>query len=85
MPGYNLITFDHSSNQNRGGIFKYHKDFLPVKLNNVTYLKRSLNFNLIVNGEQCNITLNYCSPSQSSEEFGISLINCAFLLNSISN
>ena len=31
IPGYKLIRVDNSSNQKRGGICIYHKDFLPIK------------------------------------------------------
>ena len=54
----------HPSNLKRGGICTYHKDFLPVKVNDVNYLKESLNFNLGVNGKQGNIALIHRSPSQ---------------------
>ena len=39
IPGYELIRFDHPSNQKRGGTCIYHKDFLPIKVNNISYLK----------------------------------------------
>ena len=69
IPGYELIRVDHPSNQKQGGICIYHKDFLPIKVNSISSLKECLNFSLSVYGKQCNITLIYCSPSQSSEEF----------------
>ena len=80
IPGYRLIRIDHPSNQKRGGICIYHRDFLPVKVSNVSYLKECLNFSLSVNGKQCNITLIYHSPSQSSEEFQTFVINLDLLL-----
>ena len=64
--GYGLIRVDHPSSQKRGGICIYHKDFLPIKVNNISCLKERLNFSLSVYGKQCNITLIYCSSSQSS-------------------
>ena len=57
IPGYELIRVDHPSNQKRGGICIYQKDFIPVKVNNVSCLKECLNFSLSVYGKQCNITL----------------------------
>ena len=57
IPGYELIRVDHPSNQKRGGICIYHKDFLPIKVNNVSCLKECFNFSLSVYGKQCNITL----------------------------
>ena len=85
IPGYALIRVDHPSNQKRGGICIYHKDFLSIKVNNVSCLKEYLNFGLSVYGKQCNITLIYHSASQSSEEFDTFLSNFELLLNYIPN
>ena len=87
VPGYDyeLIRVDHPSNQNRGGIFIYHKDFLPINVNDVSYLKKCLNFNLSVNGKQCIITLIYRSPNQPSEEFHTFLTHFKLLLDNIGN
>ena len=79
IQGYKLIRVDHPSNQKRGGICIYHKDFLPIKVNKISCLKECLNFSLSIYGKQCNITLIYRSPSQSSEEFD------TFLLDYIAN
>ena len=83
IPSYELIRVDHPSNQKRGSICIYHKDFLPIKVNNISCLKECLNFSLSVYGKQCNITLIYCSQSQSSEEFDKFLSNFEFLLDYI--
>ena len=85
IPGYELIRTDHPSNQKRGGIFIYHKGFLPIKVNNISCLIECLNFSLSVYGKQCNITLIYRSPSQSSEELDIFLSNFEFLLDYIAS
>ena len=68
IPGYELISVDHPSNQKRGGICIYHKDFFPIKVNNVSYLKECLSFNLSINGKQRN-SVTYRLPNQLSEEF----------------
>ena len=39
IPGYELIRADHPSNQKRDGICIYHKDFLPIKVNNISCLR----------------------------------------------
>ena len=39
IPDYKLIRVDHPSYQKRGGICIYHKDFLPVKVNDISCLK----------------------------------------------
>ena len=61
------------------------KVFLLVKVHNISYLKECLNFSLSVCGKQCNITLIYRSPSQSSEEFDKFLSSFEFLLDYIAN
>ena len=73
IPGYELIRVDQPSNQKRGGNLLYN-------INNISYLKECLNFNLSVNGKQCNITLIYRSPSQSSGEFHTLLTKFELLL-----
>ena len=85
IPGYELIRVDHPLNQKRDGICIYHKDFLPIKVNNISCLKECLNFNQSVYGKQCNISLIYRSPSQSSEEFDTFLSNFELLLDYIAN
>ena len=54
-------------------------------MNNISCLKECLNFNLSVYGKQCNITLIYCSPSQSSEELDTFLSSFELLLDYIAN
>ena len=85
IPGYELIRVDHPSNQKQGGICIYHKDFLPIKVTNVSCLKKCLNFSLSVHGKQCNITLIYRSPGQSSEESDTFLSNFELLIDYIAN
>ena len=85
IPGYKLISVDPPSNQKRGGICIYHKDFFPIKVNNLSCLKERLNFSLSVYGKQFNVTLIYCSPSQSSEDFDTFLSNFESLLDCIAN
>ena len=85
IPGYESIRVNNLSNQKRGGICIYHKDFLPIYVNHVSCLKECLNFNPSVNGKQCNITLIYGSPSQSSEEFDTFLSDFELQLDYIAN
>ena len=39
MPGYDLIRSDHPSNNKRGGVAIYNKNFLPLKLIDINCLK----------------------------------------------
>ena len=63
----------------------YRKDFLPIKVNNVSCLKECLKFSLSAYGKQCNITLIYRSSSQSSEDFDTSLSSFELLLDYMTN
>ena len=79
------VNHETLSNNDSDSICVYHKDFLPIKVNNVSCLKECLNFILSGNGKQCNITLICPSPSQSSEEFDRSISNFELLLDYIAN
>ena len=85
IPGHKLIRVDHPLNKKLGGICIYHKDFLPIKVNNISCLKEYLNLNLSVYGKQCNITFVYRLPIQSTEEFDTLLSNFELLLDYIAN
>ena len=77
---YNEV--DCPSNHKLGGVCIYHKDFLPIKVNKVSYFKGC---SVSVIRKQCNITLSYRSTSQSSKEFHNFLANFELLLDSIAN
>ena len=59
--------------------------FSPNKSKQCKLFDRMLNFNLSAYRKQCNITLIYRSPSQSSEEFDTFLSNFELLLDYIAN
>ena len=48
ISGYDLIRTDHPSNNKRGGVVIYLKNFVPVKLMDVNYLSESILFQLQV-------------------------------------
>ena len=86
IPSYKLIRSDHPSNQKRGGICIYQIDFLPIHVNNISCLRKCLNFHLSVYGKQCNIIfLIYRSPSQLPVEFHTFLSNFKLLIDYISS
>ena len=43
ISGYNLIRSDHPSNTNRGVVCLYYKNYLPLRVLNISYLKEFLN------------------------------------------
>ena len=67
--GYNLIRSDHPSNTKRGGVCLYYKNYLPLRVLNISYLKKCLNFELKIGDKSCNFIALYKSPSQSHDDF----------------
>ena len=66
---YNLIRSDHPSNTKRGGVCLYYKNYLPLRVLNISYLKECLNFELKIGDKSCNFIALYRSPSQSQDDF----------------
>ena len=69
ISGYNLIRSDHPSNTKRGGVCLYYKNYLPLRVLNISYLKECLNFELKIGDKSCNFIALYRSPSQSQDDF----------------
>ena len=69
ISGYNLIRSDHPSNTKRGGVCLYYKNYLPLRVLNISYLKECLNFELEIDDQSCNFIALYRSPSQSQDDF----------------
>ena len=69
ISGYNLIRSDHPSNNKRGGVCIYYKNFLPLRLLNIQYLQECINFKLNIGGKMCNFLSLYRSPSQTQDKF----------------
>ena len=69
MSRYNFIRSDHPSNTKRGGACLYYKNYLPLRVLNISYLKECLNFELKIGDKSCNFTALYRSPSQSQDDF----------------
>ena len=40
ISGYNLIRSDHPSNTNSGGVYLYYKNYLPLRVLNISYQKK---------------------------------------------
>ena len=69
ISGYNFIRSDHPSNTKRGGVCLYYKNYLPLRVLNISYLKECLNFELKIGDKSCNFIALYRSPSQSQDDF----------------
>ena len=66
--GYNLVLYDHSSKTKRGGVCLYCKNYLPLRVLNISYLKECLNFDLVIGDKSCNLVALYKFPNQSQDE-----------------
>ena len=66
---YNLIHYDHPSNTKRGGVCLYYKNYLPLRVLNISYLKECLNFEHKIGDKSCNFIALYRSPSHSQDDF----------------
>ena len=69
ISGCNLIRFDHQFNTKRWGVCLYHKNYLPLIVLSISYLKECLNFELKIGDKPCNFIALYMSPSQSQDDF----------------
>ena len=69
IPGYNLVCSEHPSNTKRGGVCHYYKNYLPLKVLNISYLKECLNFEFKIGDESCNFVALCRSLSQSQDDF----------------
>ena len=60
---------DHPSNTKRGGVCLYYKNYLPLKVLDISYLKECVNFELKISDKSCNLVAVYMFPSQSQDDF----------------
>ena len=64
-----MIRSDHRSNTKRGGVCLHHKNYLPLRVLNISYLKECLKFELKIGDKSCNFIALYRFPSQSQDDF----------------
>ena len=75
IEGYNLVCADHLDDTKRGSVCIYYKESLPVKIINLPYFKGALLLEMSYNKNKVIISVVYCSPSQTNDEFGLFLSN----------
>ena len=75
IEGYNLVHADHPHDTKRGGVCIYYKVSLPVKIINLPYFKEALLLEMSYNKNKVIVSVVYCSPSQTNDEFGLFLSN----------
>ena len=67
IPYYNLVRFDHPSNKKRGDVCIYYKNYLPLRIIDIHYLKDCMRFELMLGDKLCNFIALYGSPTQVSK------------------
>ena len=83
ISGYNLIHSDHPSNTKRGGECLYYKNYLPLRVLNISYLKECLNFELKIRDKSCNFIALYRSQNQSQDYFETFSVNFEMTLETL--
>ena len=83
IEGYKLIRADHPDNIKRGGVCIYYKESLPVRVISTPYFKEAVLLEMSYNNKKVMISVIYCSPSQTIDEFDAFLSNLQLLLNDI--
>ena len=81
ISGYNLIRSDHPSNTKRGGVCLYYKNYLPLRVLNISYLKECLNFELNIGDKSCNF-IAFIGPQASLKTILKPLITLKWVRNS---
>ena len=79
-----LISSYHPSNEMRGGIFIYCKNFLPLNVTDVRLLEECLAFDLITSKKLCSFIALCRSPSQSQDNFATFSNNMKMTLDLVS-
>ena len=64
ISGYNLIRSDHSSNTKYRGACLYNKNYLPLRVLNMSYLKECLNLDLKIGNKSLTL-LPFIGPQAS--------------------
>ena len=67
--GSNVIRFDNLSNIKCRGACLYYKNYLPLTVLNISYLKECINFELNIDNKSLNFIVLCRSPSQSQGSF----------------
>ena len=69
IPRYELIRFDHPSNNKRGNVAIDYKNFVPLKLIDLNYLSKSILFQLQIGSKICNFISLYRSAANNFDSF----------------
>ena len=69
ISGCKVIRSDHLSNIKCRGACLYYKNYLPLRVLNISYLKECLSFELKTDNKSCSFIALYRLPSQFQDSF----------------
>ena len=61
ISGYNLVRSEHASNNKRGGVRIYYKNYLPLRIISFNYLSECIDFEIMIGNNISNFTTLYRS------------------------
>ena len=69
ISGYRLVRADYLANGERGGVCIYFPKSFPLRLLDIFFLHKCINFEMRTGDKECNFISLYTSLNQSLEEF----------------
>ena len=69
ISGYRLVRADYLANGERGGVCIYFPKSFPLRLLDIFFLHKCINFEMRTGDKECNFVSLYTSLNQSLEEF----------------
>ena len=85
LPGYKLVRADNPTNTKRAGACIYYHNSLPLKVIDIQFLNKCINFEIRIGGKLCSFLCLYRSPSQTRDIFETFADNFELTLDTIIN
>ena len=81
IPGYIMIRDDHRANSERGGVYMYYKNCVPLKFLDMRFFHESIAFDLRIGDKLCSFIFIYRSPNH--DDFVSFLCNFELTLDTL--
>ena len=85
LPGYNLVRADNPTNTKRGGVRIHYHGSLPLKVIDIQFLTKCINFEIRIGGKLCSFLCFQRSPNQTRDIFETFAENFELTLDIIIN
>ena len=83
LPGYNLVRAYNPTNTKRGGICICYHNSVPLKVIDIQFLNKCINFEIRIGGKLCSVLCLSRTPSQTRDIFETFDDNFELTLDSI--